>query len=62
MAFLCTIQANVHLQMPKINKALLLKGNAKLADIHSGGLLHVVNGKTEARPRQLKEKIISTEQ
>lgn len=45
-----------------INIALLLKGNAELADIFSGGLLHVVDGKIEARPKQTKEKINSIEQ
>lgn len=45
-----------------INIALLLKGNAELADIYSGGLLHVVDGKVEARPKQTKEKINSIEQ
>ena len=45
-----------------INIALLLKGNAELAEIFSGGLLHVIDGKIEARPKQTKEKINSIEQ
>lgn len=46
-----------------INIALLLKGNAELADIFSGGLLHVsADGKVEAKPRQTKEKVANIEQ
>lgn len=45
-----------------INISLLLKGNAELAEIYSGGLLHVVDGKIEARPKQSKEKVNSIEQ
>ena len=45
-----------------INIALLLKGNAELAEIFSGGLLHVIDGKIEARPKQTKEKVNSIEQ
>ena len=45
-----------------INIALLLKGNAELAEIFSGGVLHVSDGKVEARPKQTKEKVNSIEQ
>lgn len=46
-----------------INISLLLKGNAELSDIFSGGLLHVGDdGKIEAKPRQTKDKIASIEQ
>ena len=45
-----------------INIVLLLKGNAELAEICSGGVLHVSDGKVEARPKQTKEKVNSIEQ
>lgn len=46
-----------------INLALLLKGNAELSDIFSGGLLHVSDdGKIQAKPRQSKETVASIEQ
>lgn len=41
-----------------INIALLLKGNTELADMFSGGLLQIADdGKIEAKPRTLKEKV-----
>ena len=48
-----------------VNIALLLKGNAKLAEIFSGGggdILYVSDGKVEARPKQTKERVNSIEQ
>lgn len=46
-----------------INIALLLKGNAELSDLFSGGLLHVSeDGKIEAKPRLLKEKVGNIDQ
>lgn len=41
-----------------INIALLLKGNTELTDMFSGGLLQIADdGKIEAKPRTLKEKV-----
>lgn len=59
------IAAHVPLQLKQkiwantfINIALLLKGNSELSELFSGGLLHVSDdGKIEAKPRQLKEKV-----